>query len=321
MPRITHAPSRPRERGAVNVMVALLIIPLIGFAAIAVDVASVWADRQQLQTGADAAALGIAQDCAKNDCGVPATTAQDLATPNKNDGEVTATVVTSPLTPATGSVTVETASLREHWFAPVLGFDQKDVGASATASWGVPSGGIAVLPLAFSWCEFELQTGGGLPSSTVEHTIFFTKASRTECTGPSNNVVPGGFGWLEDDVAGCTTTTTVDEVVYSNPGADVPSECAPADFAALQGRTVLLPIFDDAGDVGGNAWYRLYGYAAFTITGYHFVGQFSWSNTGECKGGKQCVQGYFTEFVDLDDAFEYSTTAPSLGASIVALEP
>ena len=316
-----HSLSRPRERGAVNVMVALLIIPLIGFAAIAVDVAALWADRQQLQTGADAAALGIAQDCAKNDCGVPATTAQDLATPNKNDGQVTATVVTSPFTPATGSVTVDTTTVREHWFAPVLGFDQSDVAASATASWGVPSSGVSVLPLAFSWCEFALQTGGGLPSLTVEHTIFFTKSADTECTGPSNNEVPGGFGWLEDDVDGCTTSTSVDEVVWSSPGADVPSDCAPADFAALQGKTVLLPIFDDAGDVGGNAWYRLYGYAAFTITGYHFVGQFSWSNEGDCKGGKQCIQGYFTEFVDLSDAFTYSTTAPSMGGSIVALEP
>ncbi|MFC8799369.1 pilus assembly protein TadG-related protein [Promicromonospora sp. NPDC057138] len=303
-----------------SVMVALLIIPLIGFAAIAVDVAAVWADRQQLQTGADAAALGIAQDCAKNDCGVPATTAQTLATPNKNDAEVTATVVTSPLTPATGSVTVETASVREHWFAPVLGFDQSDVGASATASWGAPSGGTAVLPLAFSWCEFALQTGGGLPSSTVEYTVFFTKAAKTSCTGPSNNAVPGGFGWLDDNVAGCTTSTSIDDVIWSSTGASVPSACSPADFAALQGKTVLLPIFDDAGGTGSNAWYHLYGYAAFKITGYHFVGQFSWSNAGSCKGGTQCVQGYFVEFVDLDDAFDYSTTAPSLGGSVVSLE-
>ena len=319
MPRMKDATPRQHEHGAVNVMVALLIIPLIGFAAIAVDVAALWADRQQLQTGADAAALGIAQDCGKNDCGTPSATAQALATPNKNDGQVTATVLTPALSPSTGSVTVETAGVREHWFAPVLGLDRSDVSARATASWGAPSGGTAVLPLAFSWCEFMLQTGGGLPSTTVEHTILFTKSAKTSCTGPSNNVVPGGFGWLEDDGAACTTSTSIDEVVRSSPGASVPSECAPADFAELQGRTVLLPIFDDAGGVGSNAWYRLYGYAAFTITGYHFVGQFSWSNEGECKGGKQCVQGHFTRFVELSEAFSYSTTAPSMGASVVAL--
>ena len=29
------------------------------------------------------------------------------------------------------------------------------------------------------------------------------------------------------------------------------------------GQTVLLPIFDDVGGSGSNAWYRVYGYAAF----------------------------------------------------------
>ena len=39
-----------------------------------------------------------------------------------------------------------------------------------------------------------------------------------------------------------------------------------------QGKTVLLPIFDQAGDTGSNAWYHLQGYAAFHLTGYDFVG-------------------------------------------------
>jgi Flp pilus assembly protein TadG len=307
------------ERGAVNVMVALLIIPLIGFAAISVDVAALWADRQQLQTGADAAALGIAQDCAKNDCAVPAETAQDLATPNKNDGQVTATVVTPVLTPSSGSVTVETSTVREHWFAPVLGFEASDVGAKATAAWGAPSGGLAQLPLAFSYCEFLAQTGGGLPSNTTEYTIKFTKDSGTTCTGPSGNAVPGGFGWLDVNQDSCTTFSSIDEVLWSSTGVAVPNGCTTADFAEFQEKTVLLPIFDEAGDEGSNAWYRLYGYAAFTITGYYFGGQFKWSAT--CSGEDRCVQGYFTKFVDLSEAFTYSTSAPGLGASVVSLKP
>lgn len=322
MPRLNRSMSRLRDdRGAVNVMVALLIVPLMGFAAIAVDVAALWSDRQQLQTGADAAALGIAQDCAKDDCGVPGTTAQTLATPNKNDGQVTATVLTPALTPATGSVTVETSGDRAHWFAPVIGFDESTVTATATATWGAPSGGIAVLPLAFSWCEFLEQTGGALPSATTEHTIEFTKTSGTSCTGPSNNVVPGGFAWLDVNADSCTTSTAIDDVVWSSTGAAVPNGCSTADFTEYRDKTVLLPIFDDAGDSGANAWYRLYGYAAFKLTGYHFVGQFSWNAAGSCGGNTRCVKGYFTEFVDLSDAFTYSTSAPAMGGTIVALAP
>ena len=43
------------ERGAVATVVALLMVPLIGFAALSVDVANLYLKHQQLQAGADAA--------------------------------------------------------------------------------------------------------------------------------------------------------------------------------------------------------------------------------------------------------------------------
>lgn len=307
------------ERGAVSVMVALLMIPLIAFAAISIDVAAMWSERQQLQTGADAAALAIAQDCARHDCRNPAQTAQDLAAANINDGAATATVTDPALSPASGRVTVANAAVSEHWFAPVLGIDDTTITTEATAAWGAPTGGTAVLPLAFSWCEFQAQTGGGLPSSTTERTIFFTKSAGTTCTGPSGNTVPGGFGWLSADAGSCKATSTMNQVLYSSTGEAIPNGCTTADFTAVQNKTVLLPLYDQAGDTGSNAWYRLYGYAAFTITGYHFVGQYSWSAQGTCKGNVRCVQGYFTKFVDLTDAFRYGTGAPQLGAAAVRL--
>ena len=47
------------------------------------------------------------------------------------------------------------------------------------------------------------DSGGGLPSGTTEHTIRLSKTAEDECTGPSGNVVPGGFGFLETDAGGC----------------------------------------------------------------------------------------------------------------------
>ena len=38
---------------------------------------------------------------------------------------------------------------------------------------------------------------------------------------------------------------------------------------------MLLPLFDESGGTGTNAWYRVYGYAAFRLTGYHLGGQYS----------------------------------------------
>ena len=58
---------RDDERGASAVLVAILLVPLLGFAAIALDVGALYVERGQLQNGADAAALAIAQDCSDGD--------------------------------------------------------------------------------------------------------------------------------------------------------------------------------------------------------------------------------------------------------------
>jgi hypothetical protein len=174
-----------------------------------------------------------------------------------------------------------------------------------------------MLPLTFSWCEFTAQTGGGVPSSTTERTILFTKTSDTGCTGPSGNVVPGGFGWLDVDPGTCRTTSAVADRMESSPGNSVPSDCSPESFEGFRGDTVLLPIFDQSGGTGNNAWYQVYGYAAFRITGYDFAGQYRWNSP--CSGNERCIRGYFTAFVTLSDAFTYDLTAPRLGAAVVAL--
>jgi len=71
-------------------------------------------------------------------------------------------------------------------------------------------------------------------------------------------------------------------------------------------------------DTGNNAWYRVYGYAAFKLTGFHLGGQYD-TTPKPCNGNERCVTGYFTRFVDLSDRFNYSPDAPTLGASILRL--
>jgi hypothetical protein len=216
-------------------------------------------------------------------------------------------------------VTVSGGRPTEHWFAPVLGIDSTAVSASATVAWGSPGAGTAVLPLTFSWCEFEQQTGGGLPSSTTVHTIFFTKTSNTVgCTGPSENIVPGGFAYIDTDPGKCQASSAVAAHATSKTGNSVPSECSTADFSGWVGKTVLLPLFDDSGGSGNNAWYRIFGYAAFTITGYSLGGQYD-TSPKPCTGNGRCIAGYFTRFVDLSERFTWTTEGPNLGAAILRL--
>jgi len=302
------------ERGAVGVVVAMLMVPIMGFAAISIDVAALWNQRLQLQTGADAGALAIAHDCALGLCGSPALTAQTMATANMNTDTPIATVISL----TSSSVTVRNSGVRNYWFAPVLGFESSTITTEATATWGAPTGGTAVLPLTFSYCEFGAQTGGLVPSSITQRTIYFTKSSGVVgCTGPSNNAVPGGFGWLPVNSGTCNTTSAVSGLIPSDPGNSVPSSCSTSDMATMQGETVLLPIFDQAYDSGSNAIYRVYGYAAFVITGYHFGGQYSWNSP--CNGNDRCIRGYFTKFAGVLEAFDYGPSAPSLGVSLIKL--
>jgi Flp pilus assembly protein TadG len=317
MQRLTRRLSRrlDDERGATAAMFALLLVPMLGFAAIAVDIGALYAERARLQVGADAAAIAVAQDCSRGNCGDMLATAQGLITANDTEGTAAQPVLSSdPL-----SVTVTGGTPKEHWFAPVIGHDSTQVSATATVGWGSPSGGTAVLPLTFSWCSFEAQTDGGVPSDTTLQMIKLSKSAEDECPGPSGNFVPGGFGFLKTDGATCAVTSRIDQLT-SSTGNNPPAGCDEADFAAFVGQTVLLPIFDDFGGQGSHAWYRVYGYAAFKIDGYDFGGKY---NTAKKLCGKtgsdRCVTGYFTRFVELSDAWSYSPTAPTLGASILRL--
>jgi Flp pilus assembly protein TadG len=302
------------ERGAVGVVVAMLMVPMMGFAAVAIDAAALWTQKLQLQTGADAAALAIAHDCALSLCGIPTQTAQQMATQNMNSDAATAAV--TALT--TSSVTVRNSGIRNYWFAPVLGFESSAVTTEATAVWGAPTGGTAVLPLAFSYCEFRAQTGGLMPSGTTERIIYLTKSSGVlDCTGPSHNVVPGGFGWVTVNSGSCQTSSAISGLLSSDTGNSMPSSCSTSDLLGIQGKTVLLPIFDQASGSGSHATYRVYGYAAFRITGYHFGGQNSWNRP--CNGNGRCIRGYFTRFAGALDAFDFGPSAPNLGTSLVNL--
>lgn len=310
-----------RERGVVAVVVALLMVPLIGFAALAIDISSMWSQQQRLQVAADSSALAVAQDCARANCGYPASTAQDLT--NKNFGAgATASILTATLTPSSGHVQVSATTISQHLFAPILGFKSHKVGAVSTASWGAPSGGPTILPITFSYsCLFNTATN--LPSVGVKQVIYPYDPT-THAAGCS---VPGGFGWVDTDPnqpGQCIVNSSVLSVLASDPGKSMSNPCK-TQFAGLLAETnagspetVLLPIFGVSQGTGNTATYTISGYAAFVLQGYSFPGTSSANAKSVCNNNN-CLIGYFTRFVDLDDVFAFSTTAPDLGAEIVKL--
>lgn len=302
---------RGRERGAVAVVVAISTVVLLGFAALAIDLGAAYSDRQQLQNGADAGALAIAESCQSGLC---VDTADKYAKANKLDGMAIGKVVS-----ATGNtVTVEASSTHTNWFGAVVGLPTTELSARASAEWGYPSGG-SVLPLTFSWCEFQAATGGwddqGKPLNPNIVTIAPLKEKT--CTNPAHNAVPGGFGWLTGADSLCQAKVNAGNWVMSDPGNDLPAICKGIDWAALHNTTLLVPIFEDYKGSGNNAEYQVKGLAAFTISGYCFSQEVQWNMTS-CPS-KKGVKGTFVSYSDISGEYSIDPSAPHFGVGTVRL--
>jgi Flp pilus assembly protein TadG len=314
------SPGTDGERGAISILVAILMVTLLGFAALAVDVGMLYAERTQLRNGADAAALAIAQKCAKNindaDCSTTSDLARSLA--NSNAGDGASNIASIILNKDAGVVTV-TAGAQEAgeapnrvslFFARVLGFSNAEVTATSRVQWGTPSRGTILLPLAIARCKFNLQPGSLAGAKQV-----------LDMDSGGCGEIPGGFGWISDSDAHCGVTLSAGQAnnpgvwFTSNTGASAPTECTAADLGQMNDQTVLFPLYDVATGNGSSGKYYVTGFAAFHVTGYHFASN-SWTTGGTIKN--KTIRGYFVRYVSLSDAFELGAT-PGYGTSIVRL--
>lgn len=320
---IQQEPGDSPEHGAVSLIVAIMLVALLGFAAIAVDVSLMYAERSQLRNGADAAALAIAQTCAKNakdsNCSSSAPVASTLANSNANDG--ISNIKSIAFGSSTGPVTVTVGAQESGhapnqvslFFANIFGMNTAEVNASSTAAWGTPSKGPAILPLAIAYCKLDIPLDGTTGAVQV----------LDQSTPACDNKLPGGFGWITTTGTSCSVTMTAGQSnnsgiwFDSDPGASAPSTCGTADFNQMNDQTVLLPLFDLATGTGTAVKYYVKGFAAFHVTAYHFS-NFNWSTGSNIQN--KMIRGYFVKFVSLAQAFELGNV-PNYGASIVRLTP
>jgi Flp pilus assembly protein TadG len=191
------------DRGAVAALVVILLAGgvLLGAGALVIDVGQLYSERAQLQNGADAAALAVAQGCATGPATCDASTAgtsQSYANRNALDGAAAVSLVCGnngsgklagcpastgaltdcPAAPAAGTryVDVHTATrtagggtLLPPALARTLvgngGYAGSTVIACARAGWGSPSSATG-LALTLSYCEWSSATAGGTSYGT-----------------------------------------------------------------------------------------------------------------------------------------------------------
>jgi Flp pilus assembly protein TadG len=315
------------------------MVVLLGFAALAIDVAKLYAERAQLQNGSDAAALMMAQKCAKNDtdleCSNTSPLATDLANKNAIDG---LSNVKSILLDKTNRTVTVTAGAKESgtstnsvslFFASVLGIPSAEVNASSSVRWGSPVEGTIVFPLAFSICQVS-----GMVDGSAQLLQNFQADANPDCPlGPAGKTVPGGFGWTVQDTGQCGGL--VDLAINesgSATGNDGPSNCDAilngwaAQLAAGKQVIVLLPVYDDVTGTGSGASYHLNSFAAFSIQGWAFSGAdklpmvYNSAPTPslKCQGNCRGVIGNFVKYVSLADGYKLGPVDPN-GALVVEL--
>ena len=261
------------DDGAVAVIVAVLAVILFGFAALVIDVGSLYDERRQLQNGADAAALALAQTCASGPCGaLPAqqTQAQPYANGNARDNAANlqeicgsgdpglAPCLEATTAPGTGFVKVRTrtGSASSVGKMPALlaqfldpSYNGATVAATSIANWGSPGGANSSIPFTFGNCEWDHYTSSGAtyagpivaPSWPGPEAVIYLSNGPRLCPGsPPGGDSSGGFGWLGGDAATCTEATVVNNFVGNSTGLGSGS----CNWDSLIGKTVHIPVFD-----------------------------------------------------------------------------
>lgn len=332
-----------RQRGQTLVLVALMMVVLLAFVALALDGGNAYLQRRQMQTAADAGALAGAKLLClnKSEAEVKAE-AEALCARNQSllysGWECKATV--SP-----GGARLVNVVARVNaptWFAGVLGVNSIEVAASAEA---------ACSPLVWAENLLPLAVMAGMPgcvsddiadcfetNQTYEIWDKEDNAYRQECQ--ANPLLPqcddnsGAFGFLRWDDSpcgsgsilkpsilnlGCAPPIYVPEVVCAEPGGELGG--VKSEMATWCNQDVVVPLYRYTADegCGGRGGYLIEGFGMFHMTGI-CTGQGKPECPGQpaetCSTKTKKVIGYFKEAVVPGFGDPY---APDTGVYVVHL--
>ncbi len=301
------------ERGGIAVTTALMVPLFLGAAGLAVDTAGVWAARQQVLNGADAAAIAVTMDCARNSCGDIRATAESYFFANDDAAKL------ADLKDGTGVASVSGRHVRttstwlvQHFFAGALGFPTGELSVVSSAAWLPTSAATSGVSLAISYCTYRAAIATSpVNSGTATTRLGLTTAISGLCSGAGPATTPGGTAWTVPSAGmGCATTSVVGDQIAAPAGNTRPAGCTTPLLAGLAGKTLILPVWDSiTGTNASPTGFHSYGYAAFKVTSV---------DTSATPG----LNGYFVWAPRQVDDTRPPATAPDLGArSVFLIDP
>ncbi len=163
---MTRHAGRPKTQGQVVVVFALSLITLLGFAGLAVDGGSTFAQRSNEQTASDLAALAGANDYLINgSLDLAIARAREVAATNGFTHGTDSTAVDVGLDTSNGiTFTVSLSAPHHNTMAAVMGMPTWMVSTTATALSGFPDTAYGASPFIFSAAAFDTD---GTPKYTT----------------------------------------------------------------------------------------------------------------------------------------------------------
>lgn len=299
----------PSDSGVIAIVGALVIAMglMVGMLAMTVDVGRLFVERRDVQNGADAAALALADDCARGRATCVAgtasiTRASAFANANAKDGttQVSAVCGASPLaactTPSAHAwecqspasypryVRVRTATREQDGtsvvppvFSDVMnGRPGTGLWACAQAAWGAARSAGTVVPFAISICDYAAN-------GTLVAVSFANNGSTRTCTIRDNDGITRtytsaltGLTYFTKDGASfdCVTPVMVSigDLLTRQNVASTQQVCGVQPgprLNALLGQTLYLPIVGDVQTNGQGSYpFQVIAFAAVVFRGY-----------------------------------------------------
>ena len=282
------------EKGAVGVIVAIVIVVLLMSLALVVDIGQAYQAKRQLQTAVDAAVLAAALDLAQGKSQSIAESAADSYARDNVEGSLEDLDITFP---SAESVRVVARQNKTTFFGGILNRNTVLVAAASTAGGGLATTvNSGIVPINIPYQLIEGHVGSSNPI-----TIDVTTGNWLVNFSGSTVGTPEYDDWFRN---GYPNPVTVGDVAKGEG-------MKAALKAALEARmasnpNLIVPLSDQTESAGSDTWHVV-GFAEFVITGFSLT------------GNPKTITGYFTTGNVVDGSSGGSGQPKDYGIVIIKL--
>jgi Flp pilus assembly protein TadG len=314
---------RRDERGAIALLVGVLVFVLVGILAFVADFGYAYANQRKLQNAVDAAALAAGQRIVTGATN-PTWTCDQLKTATNTDARSAAQAAFNQ-NAGTGSsltggvtlsctdsnwtnrvvVTATGTQQSQGFFGGLYGYSSYALNKSARVVVGPPASVVGVRP--FGLCDANAAIQNSQPDAYLNLNFDNEDLGCGTASGnfgtldiryPAVNGSPGSLvdDWVRYGYDG-SLPTTAPLTVNGSPG--IPASNLADDFQAILGTPIVLPTYDVRSGNGSNSVYNITGFVEVKVCGVKLTSGSGSLATGSCFQSSSATTGNNDRFIQL----------------------